>query len=52
MDLRHDLNEVIKSLANKLADAEKRASQLEAVIIFKDNQMKELEKKLKEENAE
>ncbi|MED4172378.1 hypothetical protein P4631_07935 [Halalkalibacterium halodurans] len=48
MDLTHDLNLVIESLKNKLADAEQRASQFEAVVVAKDQKIKELEEKVKE----
>lgn len=54
MDLKYDMSKVIESLSNKLADAEKRASQFEAVAIFKENKIKGLENELKElkKNAE
>lgn len=47
MELKYDFNHVIESLKIKLGDAESRASQFEAVAIYKDNEIKKLEDKLK-----
>lgn len=48
MDLEHNLNDVVTSLANKLAEAERKSSSFEAVVVAKDNKIKELEAKIQE----
>ncbi|OAK70101.1 hypothetical protein [Lederbergia galactosidilytica] len=48
MELSYDLNNVVESLTNKLAGAEQRASQFEAVAIAKENKVQELEGKIAE----
>lgn len=48
MDLSYDLNNVVESLVQKLAGAEKRASELEAVVLKKEERINDLEKELQE----
>ncbi|GGP13586.1 hypothetical protein [Oceanobacillus neutriphilus] len=48
MDLEHSLNDVVTSLANKLAESERKSSSFEAVVVAKEEKIKELEGKLKE----
>lgn len=46
MDLSYNAQHVIESLTNKLAQAEKRASEFEAVTIAKEQKIVELEEQL------
>jgi hypothetical protein len=48
MDNTFNWVDLVQSLQNKLAAAELRASQFEAVAKYKDTKIKELEAKLKE----
>ncbi|GGP07261.1 hypothetical protein [Oceanobacillus neutriphilus] len=48
MNLEHNLNDVVTSLAKKLAEAERMSSSFEAVAAAKEEKIKELEDKIKE----
>lgn len=48
MDTTFNIADVVQSLKIKLANAEERSSQFEAVAISKDKKIKELEDKIKE----
>jgi len=48
MNLEHNQQHVVDSLINKLAQAELRASQFEAVVIAKEQKIQELQNKLNE----
>ncbi|MEJ9210130.1 hypothetical protein [Bacillus smithii] len=48
MDNTFNWVDLVQSLQNKLAAAEFRASQFEAIAKYKDTKIKELESKLKE----
>lgn len=52
MDTTFNWVDLVQSLKNKLANAEERASQFEAVAINKDRKIQELEKKIKDLQGE
>lgn len=51
MDNTFNWVDLVQSLQNKLATAELRASQFEAIAKYKDQKIKELEEKLKEKKS-